>query len=225
MASFATHLYGAAAVSSTAALGMFTQGLANASEAQAYFTAGVIGGVLPDIDSDSSTPVRAFFSLIGAAAAFAVCFALIEQIALFELALVWGLVFVAVRYGIFEIFTHFTVHRGVWHSWLAALFAALAAANLAYWAADRSPWESWVYAGFVGLGYLTHLLLDEMASVDLLGHRIKRSFGTALKPFSYHSPWSSLGMAGATMLLILAAPSPAPVLDTIDRLGILDLCQ
>jgi hypothetical protein len=220
MANFATHLYGAAAVSSTASLGLFALGLADARQAQAYFAAGVIGGLLPDIDSDSSTPVRAFFTFVGAAAAFLVCFLVIERLALVELALVWGLVFVLVRYGVFEVFAHFTVHRGIWHSWLAAIFAALAAANFAYWVADRSPWESWVYAGFVALGYLTHLCLDELASVDLLNSRIKRSFGTALKPFSVRSPWSSLGMAGAAMILVLSAPSVSPVLQTARELGV-----
>jgi hypothetical protein len=36
----------------------------------------------------------------------------------------------------------------------------------------------------VGIGYLTHLVLDEFYSVDLFNRKIKRSFGTALKPFS-----------------------------------------
>jgi hypothetical protein len=219
MANFATHLYGAAAVSSTAALGLFAVGLADAGQAQAYFAVGVVGGLLPDIDSDSSTPVRAFFAFIGAAAAFLVGFALIERLALFELALVWTVVFLLVRYGLFEVFAHFTVHRGVWHSWLAALFAALGAANLAYWVVGRSAWESWVFAGFTGLGYLTHLCLDELASVDLLNSRVRRSFGTALKPFSLRSPWSSLGMAGAAIALMLTAPSLAPVTEAARGLG------
>ena len=38
-----------------------------------------------------------------------------------------------------------------------------------------------VMATAVILGFLSHLLLDEMFSVDLRGTRIKRSFGTAMK--------------------------------------------
>ncbi|AGA89763.1 putative membrane-bound metal-dependent hydrolase (DUF457) [Thioflavicoccus mobilis 8321] len=219
MANFATHLYGAAAVSSTAAIGLFAIGLADAGQAQAYFAVGVVGGLLPDIDSDSSTPVRAFFVFIGAAAAFLVSFALIEHLALIELALVWSAVFLFVRYGLFEVFAHFTVHRGLWHSWLAALFAALATANLAYWVVGCSAWESWVFAAFTGLGYLTHLCLDELASVNLLNSRVKRSLGTALKPFSLRSSWSSLGMAGVVMVLVLTAPSLAPVAEAARGLG------
>ena len=34
---------------------------------------------------------------------------------------------------------------------------------------------------FVSVGYVIHLVLDEIYSVDLTGARVKRSFGTALK--------------------------------------------
>jgi len=219
MANFATHLYGAAAVSSPAALALYSVGLADAGEAQAYFALGVVGGLLPDIDSDSSTPVRAFFSIIGAAAAFVVTFALVERFPLLELALIWVLVFALVRFGVFEVFAHFTVHRGVWHSWLAALFVMLASANIGYWLVALDPWRSWIAALFLGLGYLTHLCLDELASVDLLNSRVKRSFGTAFKPFSLASGWASLAMLSGVLLLVLTAPSPIPVIERAGRLA------
>ncbi len=217
MANFVTHLYGAAVVSSTAAVGLYGVGLADAGEAQVYFLVGVVGGLLPDIDSDGSTPVRAFFSMLGAALAFGACFALIDRFALVDLALVWSLVFVLVRFGVFEIFARFTVHRGVWHSWLAVLFVSFATADLAYWLAGRTPWESWMSAAFMGLGYLTHLCLDELASVNLLNTRVKRSFGTAMKPLSLGSPWASLTMAAGVVVLALVSPSFAPVLDVARR--------
>ena len=41
---------------------------------------------------------------------------------------------------------------------------------------------------FLGGGFLLHLTLDEIYSVDILGTRLKTSFGTALQFFSITQP-------------------------------------
>lgn len=213
MANFTTHLYGAAFMSSAAALGVYAMGWAGAGLTQVLFLLGVVGGILPDIDSDSSKPVRAFFTVLGVAAAFFVGFALVERFPPLELALIWAAVFLTVRYAVFEIFARFTRHRGVWHSWLAVILAGLASADLAYHLLGASARDAWLAGAFVALGYLTHLILDEIASVDLLGNRVRRSFGTALKPFSTASPWGSLAMLAAVVMLAWGAPSVQPVVE------------
>lgn len=220
MASFSQHLYGAAAVSSAASLGVYSLGWAGPRQTQVLFLLGVAGGLLPDIDSDGSKPVRAFFALLGVVFAFLACFALVGRYPLIELALVWCLIFALVRYLVFEVFAHLTVHRGIWHSWLAVAIAGVGSADLAYHVADASPWDAWLAGAFVALGYFTHLCLDELASVDLLGHRVRRSFGTALKPFSIASPGASLAMLAAVVVLWLQAPSLRPVLEVAHRQGV-----
>jgi hypothetical protein len=40
---------------------------------------------------------------------------------------------------------------------------------------------AWLAGGFLFIGYITHLILDEMYSVDVFDTRIKSSFGSALK--------------------------------------------
>lgn len=212
MANFAGHLYGGAAVSSLAALGAYSLGWAGPEQTQILFFLGVGGGLLPDIDSDNSTPVRGFFTLLGVGLAFLVSFTLVGRFPVFELALVWAMVFAVVRFGVFEVFTYFTVHRGVWHSWLAVVFVGLLGANGAYHLVGLSAWDSWLSGAFLALGYFTHLCLDEIASVDLLGNRIRRSFGTALKPFSIAYPWASLSMLAAVIALSLLAPPIEPIL-------------
>ncbi len=62
---------------------------------------------------------------------------------------------------------------------------------------------------FVFLGFVIHLLLDEIYSVDFTGARIKKSFGTALKLFERRSPSSSVLMAGALVALVMVAPPSA----------------
>lgn len=223
MANFATHLYGAAAVSSVGALACHTAGWADQSQTQTLFLLGVAGGLLPDIDSDSSTPIRAFFTLLGAVLGFAAGFAFVGQLAPVELGLVWLGVFLAVRYGVLEIFARFTVHRGLLHSLLAAVFMGMAAVHLSLHWLGIAPQQAWLNGLFITLGYLTHLVLDELYSVNLLNARVKRSFGTALKPLSLRAPWASMLMVVAVAAMAYTAPRPAAWQGTEARLaGALD---
>jgi hypothetical protein len=212
MASFVTHLYGAALVSGVAALGLHSAGLAGPQVTQTCFCLGVAGGLLPDIDADASKPVRGFFSLLAVAIAFCVAFALVGRLRLLDVTLVWLATFLLVRYGFFEAFARLTVHRGICHSWLAVALAALTTANAAYHLLGVPAWEAWIAGGFVALGYLTHLCLDELASVDLWGHRVRRSCGTALKPCSLASPGASLAMLAVVLALGYVAPSIRPAI-------------
>ncbi|MFB1487613.1 MULTISPECIES: metal-dependent hydrolase [unclassified Thiocapsa] len=207
MANFQTHLNGGIFVSVTAVLGLHGAGLVEQGATLDYFALGVVGSLLPDIDADASKPVRAFFNVLGVAVAFAMTLPLIGTFLPLEVALIWVGVFLCVRYLIIEIFTRATVHRGIWHSWLGIAAAALATVNIAYWTMDRSAESAWIAGLMVGIGYLTHLVLDELYSVDLLNSRVKRSFGTALKPFSLADPRSSLAMLAVVAVLAWFAPA------------------
>ena len=220
MANFATHLYGGALVSSVASLGLYSSGLAGPEQTQTCFFLGVAGGLLPDIDSGASKPVRGAFTLLAISLAFATAFALVGRLPLLDLTLVWGGTFLLVRYLVLEAFARLTVHRGAWHSCLAVVLVGLLSANAAHHGLGMSAGESWAAGGFVALGYLTHLCLDELASVDLLDHRVRRSFGTALKPFSLAAPRASLAMLVSVLVLAYLAPSLAPVLETAPLRGL-----
>src|SRR6185437_15277555 len=52
----------------------------------------------------------------------------------------------------------------------------------------------------VALGFFSHLLLDEICSVDLKGARLNKAFGTAMK-FWAPSVWSTLAMYAALSYL------------------------
>ena len=45
------------------------------------------------------------------------------------------------------------------------------------------------------VGFFSHLLLDEICSVDLRGARVNKAFGTAIKLWA-PSPWTTLAMYG-----------------------------
>jgi hypothetical protein len=63
------------------------------------------------------------------------------------------------------------------------------------------------------IGYLTHLVLDEMYSVDVMDTRVKASFGTALKLFDRRYPYASIGMLAAAVGIISIAPPTKTFMD------------
>jgi hypothetical protein len=67
---------------------------------------------------------------------------------------------------------------------------------------------AWLTGFFTFIGFIIHLVLDEIYSVDIEGAELKRSFGTALKVFDYHSLGASALMAVAFAAAIAIAPSP-----------------
>jgi membrane-bound metal-dependent hydrolase YbcI (DUF457 family) len=208
MANFQTHLIGGALVSSAGAFASFGNGLSDPGETQSLFAIGVVASLLPDIDADASKPVRGVFALAGIVVGFLVAFTFAGR---------FGLL---VRYPLFWLFAHYTVHRGVWHSLLMALVLALTAAVVAERWLALSTLMAWLVGGFTLLGYLTHLVLDEVASVDLTGSRVKRSFGTALKPFSVDAWPASLLLFLALVGLLGITPDPAPILAAISGFGL-----
>jgi hypothetical protein len=65
---------------------------------------------------------------------------------------------------------------------------------------------AWLAAGFLSVGFLTHLILDEIYSVDVMDTRIKASFGTALKLVDTKHWGHSTAMAAATVLAFMVTP-------------------
>ncbi|EIC21004.1 metal-dependent hydrolase [Thiorhodovibrio frisius] len=222
MANFQTHLGVGTAVVGTAALAIHTQGLADFSQTQWLLALGVAASLLPDIDADDSRPVRAFFGLLGLVLGFVIASRLRDHFRLLELALVWAGVWLLVNFPLRLFFARLTVHRGSFHSLLMALAIAL----FVVIGADRwfafEPAFSWLVGGFVLLGYLTHLVLDEIASVDLLGNRVKRSFGTAIKPLSLRAWPLSLLLLGLIGVGALLVPDPAPLVQFLQLPGIFE---
>lgn len=220
MANFQTHLSGGALVASVAAFACHGQGLTDTEQTQLLFTIGVAASLLPDIDADDSRPARTLFLVLGAALGFVVALPLADRLAPVDLMLVWAGVGFAVRYPLRWLFARHTVHRGIWHTQLMAVVLALLAAVIADNLFGATADFAWLVGGFTLLGYVTHLVLDEWASVDLLGRRVKRSFGTALKPLSLRAWPASLMLTGLLVVLIGISPDPTPLFDLAGRLGL-----
>ncbi len=181
MADFNTHVFTAAAVASFGAT--ICTKLLNlpVSTALLLSVGGAIGGVLPDIDLKYSVPSKILFSVFGAIAAVAWMFARLEDFTVLELWVLAIAIFLLVRYPIWALFHQFTVHRGSLHSIAATFMFAILTAVVGEHVLHLQSETSWLLSGFVFVGVLIHLLLDEIYSVDFVGARIKRSFGSALK--------------------------------------------
>ncbi|MFG6179457.1 metal-dependent hydrolase [Halomonas sp. THAF12] len=203
MADFRTHLSVAAGGGTLLALVGWQADLWTPGEALSVVGLTALGGILPDIDADNSHAVSLIFTLLAVLAVVAGALLLSPWLSLGALLATCGGLYIGVRYGLSPIFKHFSVHRGIWHSLLAALLCGLAISAGGYRFLALQPGFAWAQGLAVMLGFLIHLLLDELYSVDLTGARLKRSFGTALKPFDYREPLNS-----ALMLLMVAGLVP-----------------
>lgn len=146
-----------------------------------------IGGMLPDLDSDSGIPVRELFGVAG----FLIPLLLFERLKAFNLTpeqfvVILAGAYLIVRYGVSEVFKRITVHRGMYHSVPAMIIAGLAVylMHRPEQAIAGDELQKRVYLGLgMMIGFLSHLVLDEIYAVDLMGvvPKLNQFAGSALK--------------------------------------------
>ncbi len=151
----------------------------------ALFVVTVIASFLPDLDSDTSVPFYIVFGLFTLMCGGVVFYDTLVRGAesMYELAgrPIFAILVVWLIVG--GIFKRLTRHRGMMHSLPAVvnigLFTYLGAL---LWGANE--YESFLLALGAGVGYLVHLVLDELhATVSIDGNLFdsKTSLGSALK--------------------------------------------
>jgi len=156
-------------------------------------------GLLPDLDSGPGDTMR---ESVGFAAALVPIMLLSrsQQLGMSaETVILAGVaIFALIRYGLAWLLEHYSAHRGMFHSLPAAAIAGQVT-FLAFSSDD--PMRRYFVAGAVVLGFLSHLVLDEIWSVRLgqFGPKAKKAFGTAMK---FHGPvlWSNI----VTYVLVVA---------------------
>jgi hypothetical protein len=161
-----------------------------------------IAGMFPDLDSDSGRPVQEIFNIIGVIVSLFLFHRLRRRTGLEpEMLLVAATgCYLFIRFVVAKLFMHFTVHRGMFHSLPAALVAGLIT-YLVY--ENPNAMARLSMASGVSIGFLSHLLLDEIYSVKIGtgGISLKSSAGSAIKLFSSSwkatiTCWSLLGSLG-----------------------------
>ena len=206
MADFSTHLVGATAMCSFAAIVVAKALDLPGTETLALVAAGIAGGVLPDIDLERATPTRILFTVLGFVGALTWLFANVGRFGALELWAAGFALYLTIRWPLAWLFGKFTVHRGSLHSLAAAVMCGVLTTVFAWRVCGATPRLAWLAGGFGTLGYLVHLSLDEFYSVDFSGARIRRSFGTALKPLDLQRLPGSVAVLAVTLLVWFWTP-------------------
>jgi len=173
-----------------------------------------VSGMLPDLDSGPGVPLRESVSFTAAV----VPLLLIHRWQRFHLepetmVLAGGLVYLLIRFGMGRLLKSLTVHRGMFHSLPALAIVGM----LAFLICDHEqPMLRVFLATAVMVGFASHLVLDEIWSIDFKHARLKSSFGTALK-FYGDCWWSNLATYGIVLALALAITADAPVAEADDK--------
>jgi hypothetical protein len=143
-----------------------------------------VGGMLPDLDSPRARPVQELFGVVAAVAPLLLVNRVMQALRLSSdpetvMALIVCM-YPLIKYGGALLIDLLSVHRGMFHS-IPAMLIAGEAVYLAH--PNHHVPARLLMAGGVCVGFLSHLLLDELYSVHLKDKRLqlKRSSGTALK--------------------------------------------
>jgi membrane-bound metal-dependent hydrolase YbcI (DUF457 family) len=149
-----------------------------------------VSGMLPDLDSETGRPLREATTL----AAAVVPMLMVDRFQRMHLShesmvLAAAIVYITIRFVLAEVFRRYTVHRGMWHSLPAAAIVGMVS-FLVMSSEDISLRMFKTIA--VVLGFISHLVLDEIWSVDFRKgkYQFKTSFGTALKLWG-NSSWAN----------------------------------
>jgi hypothetical protein len=182
-----------------------------------------LGGLLPDLDHPIGVELKGFTGILGVLAGLAAWqYVRAEDPAYpfeFDLLAVVA-AYVLVRHGLRRVLSRLMVHRGISHS--VPTCAAWGAATYLYYPSPQHIVRVMMALAVI-LGFSSHLLLDEICSVDLRGARVNRAFGSAIKFWS-PSPWATLAMYGLLSYLVwlviqrwpdgpwFSEPVPTPIL-------------
>lgn len=182
------------------------------------FLAVLIGSFLPDLDMDKGVPFQILFGLLGAGIAGLVFLNLYQggEREIKALILIPALIFALVRFGAGYVFEKFTNHRGIFHSVPAVILFGLLTIWFLNFLSILSE-QKLILGLAVSIGYLGHLVLDEIySSVNLKGHSLlpKQSLGNALKFYS-SSKLASVLFYALIFVLAMKLPEASELLKMI----------
>ncbi len=198
MADFKTH------ITASTVVGMGLGGVAYTQFGlpldQCLLAAGLcsVSGMLPDLDSDTGVPLRESLSF----AAAVIPMLLMDRfrsmgMSLDSMVLATAGIYLFVRFVFGKALRAYTVHRGMFHS----IPAVIIFAEVAFLICGSDDLQRRLFlSAAVTIGVLTHLLLDEIYSVNVKRLRIKKSFGTAMKLFS-NRLWPNISAYGKLAIL------------------------
>jgi hypothetical protein len=181
VAAFQEHVSIAVLSSGVMIVPFHSMGLLTIEQSLVALFLGILGGISPDLDSDTSKPIRSVFRIFSITLPLVLLLSISADLSIVQILLIWGLSGLILKIVFFKIFLSLTQHRGIFHTVpMGILFGELVVLVCVSFF-HTSIEIAFIYGFFISLGFVVHLLLDELYSVNVLGVRMKKSFGTALK--------------------------------------------
>jgi len=163
---------------------------------------GLLGGIFPDLDSDTSKPINIFFKILSIFFPLLILIFLGIKMPLLYILVVWLASTLLFHFGIFKFFILVTKHRGIFHSVPMALFIGLILIYFFSKVVHFSEVISLLFGMFFIFGFIIHLILDEIFSINALGFEIKKAFGSAFKFYDRNNKLATVLLYVAIAILI-----------------------
>ncbi|MEA3227505.1 MAG: metal-dependent hydrolase [Campylobacterota bacterium] len=197
MASFEQHINVAVVSTGLIIVPLHSSGLLNVSESLIALSLGIFGTMLPDLDSNHSKPTQIVFKMSSIFLPLIVLLSIPNLLSIVSIVGIWVISSFLLHYIFFKTFLSITSHRGLFHSIPMGIFFAQLTIFIFYNFSGVDKTFSLFAGFFIFFGFMIHLILDELYSINLYGMEIKRSFGTALKLFDKNN------MIGTVLLYAL----------------------
>jgi len=181
MASFEQHVNSAVIATGVIIAPLHSASLINVNQSLIVLGLGVIGGVLPDLDSDNSKPIQIAFKMFSIFFPLIVILSISKNFSLVYIVAAWLASSLVLQLTLFKLFLALTTHRGIFHSVPMGIVFGQIVTFIFYNQLHYKLVFSTIAGGFLFFGFVVHLLLDEFVSLNALGLSIKKSFGTAFK--------------------------------------------
>jgi len=207
MASFAQHVNTAVVISGITIAPLYSSSLIDINQALALLFFGMIGGILPDIDLENSKPIQITSSILSIFIPLLAILTLLESLSISKMLFIWFLSAMLLHFLIFKILLHLTIHRGVIHSIPMGLLFAQIINILFYTVLEFEELFSLLCGIFLFLGFVIHLILDEIVSLNAFGMSFKKSLGSALKFYDKNNLIGSVVLYLSIIILQVIYPT------------------
>jgi hypothetical protein len=212
MASFEQHVNGAAVAAGVMVVPLHSSGLLDVKQSFVLLALGVLGGMLPDLDSDNSRPVQTAFKIIAIIFPLLLLLSLTGALSVVYMIGIWLVSAMVLHLVFFKIFLKLTSHRGIFHSVPMAVLCGQITVYIFYYGVESNLTFATIAGCFITFGFVVHLLLDEFISLNLMGVKMKRSFGTAFKFYDKNNKLGTVIVYSFVIFCVLFFPLDEEVL-------------
>ncbi len=206
MATFEQHVNTTVIATGIIIAPLHSAGILDVSQSLAALILGLIGGLLPDLDSDNSKPIQILFKMLSIFFPLIILLSISAKLPIIQMIIIWLISSYLLHLTLFKFFLNLTVHRGIFHSIPMGILFWELTVIIFHYIFDISTVFSNIAGVFIFLGFLIHLLLDEFISLNALGFRIKKSFGTAFKFYSKNNKSGTIILYITITVLYIFAP-------------------